>query len=264
MPSTGSRPSGSRANRQPRSSRIGSTVPSEIAVLQAEQAAHDHAPGAPTGRPGTRSAGTGRPPAASGPGRPGPPPGGDVRVRGDPTGEPVGLADELAAAGGLCAELGPGHAVNLSAAGRGYPGAGRPRDPRTAAASPFPPPKDSADDRGIPRGRSPHPDRPVRRRPRRGTPRRPRRARDPRTGRPAPVGGLGPHRRRDPRLRQPGRRGQPQRGPDGGAARRAARGGARQHGQPALRLRPGRPRHRRPLRSWPARPTWWSPAGWRA
>ena len=45
---------------------------------------------------------------------------------------------------------------------------------------------------------------------------------------------------------------------------RPARGGAGQHGQPALRLRPGRARHRRPVRSSPGRPTWWSPAGWRA
>ena len=43
-----------------------------------------------------------------------------------------------------------------------------------------------------------------------------------RTGRPAPGGGLGAGRRRRAGLRQPGRRGQPQRGPDGGAAGRPA------------------------------------------
>ena len=44
--------------------------------------------------------------------------------------------------------------------------------------------------------------------------------------------------------RQPGRRGQPQRRPDGRAARRAAPVGARLHRQPAVRLGPDRDRHR--------------------
>ena len=60
-------------------------------------------------------------------------------------------------------------------------------------------------------------------------------------------------RRGHPRRREPGRRGQPQRRTDVGAARRAARRGARHHRQPALRLghvgdhdgRAGDPRRRR-------------------
>ncbi|GHJ09585.1 hypothetical protein TPA0907_39520 [Micromonospora humidisoli] len=80
-------------------------------------------------------------------------------MRGDPAGEPVGLADERPAAGGLCAELGPGHTANLSgvrppdlscdpagaASGAGVDilTADVPRDPGDAGtASPFPSPKD--------------------------------------------------------------------------------------------------------------------------
>ena len=177
----------------------------------------------------------------------GPPPGGEVECGGDPTGEPVGLADERAAAAGLCAELGPGHAVNLSAAGADILAAGSPRDPVGGPTPAVCTPEGLAMTvaylvAGVrtPIGR-------YARRAGRRPPRRPGRARDPRAGRPAPVGGLGAGGRRRARLRQPGRRGQPQRGPDGGAAGRAARGGAGQHGQPALRLRPGRPRHRRPV-----------------
>src|SRR5713226_9140456 len=49
------------------------------------------------------------------------------------------------------------------------------------------------------------------------------------------------HRRRDPRLHQSGRRGQPQRGAHGAAARGVARGGPGPDGEPAVRLRtPGR------------------------
>ena len=44
------------------------------------------------------------------------------------------------------------------------------------------------------------------------------------------------------RLRQPGRRGQPQRRPHGAAARRAAAGGAGHDGQPPVRLEPRRHR----------------------
>ena len=50
------------------------------------------------------------------------------------------------------------------------------------------------------------------------------------------VGRLGPARRRDLRLRQPGRRGQPQRRAHGGAAGRPARPRLRLHDQPAVRL----------------------------
>ena len=48
------------------------------------------------------------------------------------------------------------------------------------------------------------------------------------------------HRGRGPRLRQPGRRGQPQRRADGGAAGRAARARRRRDRQPAVRVRDGR------------------------
>ena len=51
-------------------------------------------------------------------------------------------------------------------------------------------------------------------------------------------------RRRHLRLRQPGRRGQPQRRAHGAAARRAAAGGARLDRQPPLRLRHGCRHHR--------------------
>ena len=58
--------------------------------------------------------------------------------------------------------------------------------------------------------------------------------------------GLGRARRRDPRLREPGGRGQPQRRADGAAARRAARPRARRDGQPPVRVQPRRLHHRRP------------------
>ena len=66
--------------------------------------------------------------------------------------------------------------------------------------------------------------------------RRPCRARDP-GGRRALRHRPGAHRGRDPRLRQPGRRGQPQRRADGAAARRAAGRGRRPDRQPAVRQR---------------------------
>ena len=64
--------------------------------------------------------------------------------------------------------------------------------------------------------------------------------------RPAAVGGLGRAGRRAARLRQPGRRGQPQRRPDGHPAGRPAGLGAGRHGEPAVRVQPGRDRHGRP------------------
>ena len=69
-----------------------------------------------------------------------------------------------------------------------------------------------------------------------------------RAHRSAAVGRLGRRGRRRARLREPGRRGQPQRRPDGGAARRPAGRGARRHREPAVRVRPGRRRHRGPGR----------------
>ena len=59
------------------------------------------------------------------------------------------------------------------------------------------------------------------------------------------------HRRRRARLRQPGRRGQPQRRPDGAAARRPPPGGVRLDRQPAVRLgcRRRRPSRRRAVRA---------------
>ena len=55
---------------------------------------------------------------------------------------------------------------------------------------------------------------------------------------------LGGARRSDPRLRQPGRRGQPQRRAHGAAAGRAAAEGSGRDGEPAVRLGAGRGRHR--------------------
>ena len=69
--------------------------------------------------------------------------------------------------------------------------------------------------------------RPVRRRAGRGAPRRPGRDRDHRGAGQGAGARPGRDRRRGLGLRQPGRRGQPQRRPDGGAARRAAGLGAR-------------------------------------
>ena len=109
---------------------------------------------------------------------------------------------------------------------------------------------------GVPGGRGAHPVRPVRRRAGDGPAGRPGRPRPARTGRPAAVGGLGRAGRRAARLREPGRRGQPQRRPDGDPAGRPAGEAPRQHDQPALRIRPGRGRAWRPGRSAPATPTW--------
>ena len=104
-----------------------------------------------------------------------------------------------------------------------------------------------------------HADRPLRRRAGAGAARRPRRDRGPgggRAGRRRP----GRDRGRLPRLRQPGRRGQPRRRPHGRAARRPAAVGRRRDAQPAVRLGPrgdlrGLPRRRSPATatcSWPA------------
>ena len=125
MPSTGSKPSGSRVNRQPRSSRIGSTVPSEIASSSPSRPRDDQRPVRPRAGPAPDQ------PVTAGLQRPAVPlvraaAGRRGGVGGDPTGEPVRLADERAAAAGLCAELGPGHAVNLSAAGADILAAGSP------------------------------------------------------------------------------------------------------------------------------------------
>ncbi len=60
-----------------------------------------------------------------------------------------------------------------------------------------------------------------------------------------PAGRLGGRRRRDLRLRQPGRRGQPQRRPHVRPAGRPAHRGAGHHRQPPVRLRHGRGRPRR-------------------
>ena len=112
--------------------------------------------------------------------------------------------------------------IGLRAGVHGGPGAADQRD-RAAAhpagdGAPAPPARalEELRSRGM-RGRLPgrrpaDPDRPLRRRAGRGAPRRPgggghRRPGGPHQGRPAG------HRRRDPRLRQPGGRGQPQRGP---------------------------------------------------
>ena len=59
----------------------------------------------------------------------------------------------------------------------------------------------------------------------------------------------GADRGRDPRLRQPGRRGQPRRRPDGAAARRAAGRGRRPDRQPPVRLGPPGDQLARPTRS---------------
>ena len=67
-----------------------------------------------------------------------------------------------------------------------------------------------------------HADRPVRRRARRGARRRPRRGAAQSADEPARAPRLGRGRRRGARLRQSGRRGQPQRRAHGAAARRAA------------------------------------------
>ena len=67
--------------------------------------------------------------------------------------------------------------------------------------------------------------------------RRPRRDPDPRADGAQPRRRLGRGRRRDLRLRQPGRRGQPQRRAHGAAARRAAAGGARRRRSTACAAR---------------------------
>ena len=68
---------------------------------------------------------------------------------------------------------------------------------------------------------------------------------DSRADRAQPRGRLERRRRRGVRLRQPGRRGQSQRGAHGAAARRSADRSARHDRQSPLRLEPRRRRHRR-------------------
>ena len=96
MPSTGSLPSGSRSKVQLRSSWVGPGVPSEIDVLEAEQAAHDDRPVRPRAGPG------GDQPVAAGLDRPQLALDravlGDPRVAGDPVGDVGGVALELLAA----------------------------------------------------------------------------------------------------------------------------------------------------------------------
>ena len=96
--------------------------------------------------------------------------------------------------------------------------------------------------------RGAHPVRPVRRRAGAGAAGRPRRPRAPRAQRSAAVGRLGRAGRRPARLRQSGRRGQPQRRPDGHPAGRPAGIGAGRDGEPALRVQPGHRRDGRPRR----------------
>ncbi len=88
--------------------------------------------------------------------------------------------------------------------------------------------------------------RPLRRRARLGADRRPRRDPDQGADGTQSEGRLGRRRRRALRLRQPGGRGQPQRRPHVGAARRPADRRARRDHQSPLRLGHGRGRQRRP------------------
>ena len=77
-----------------------------------------------------------------------------------------------------------------------------------------------------------------------GPRRRPRRDPDQGADGAESQGRLGRRRRRDLRLRQPGRRGQPQRRPHVGAARRPAGRRSGRDDQPPVRLGHGRGRHR--------------------
>ena len=97
----------------------------------------------------------------------------------------------------------------------------------------------------------PHADRPLWRLARQGAHRRSRRGPDQGAGQAQCQGRLDRARRGLFRLRQPGRRGQPQRRAHGAVARGAAGQRSRHHAQPALRLRSRCGRHRRardPLR----------------
>ncbi len=94
--------------------------------------------------------------------------------------------------------------------------------------------------------RGPHPGRPLWRQPRRRPRGRSRCHPDPRAGPPQPGRGLGRRRRRGLWLRQPGRRGQPQRRAHERAPGRPPDRRPRHHRQPPVRLRHGRHRHGRP------------------
>ena len=91
-----------------------------------------------------------------------------------------------------------------------------------------------------------HPDRPLRRFARQSPRRRSGGGSDQGADGAASQARLGPGRRSLFRLRQPGRRGQPQRGADGAVAGRPAGIGSRPHAQSALRLRARCGRCRRP------------------
>src|SRR5262249_12567372 len=73
-----------------------------------------------------------------------------------------------------------------------------------------------------------------------GPPRSPDRGRDQRAAGPQPLAGPGQDRRRLLGRREPGGRGQPERGPDGGPAGGPAGGGARRAPQPPLPVPPAR------------------------
>ena len=140
------------------------------------------------------------------------------RIAADPAGRPPRADD---AARTTCARR-SGRCLAV-----GLPPVQSPHDPRPAPPAP----------RGLDRRGRPHADRPLRRRPRErpaGRPRRGRHARGRRSGRHRP----GARRGRHPRLRQPGRRGQPERRPDGAAARRLPGRGRRPDRQPAVRVGP--------------------------
>ena len=103
------------------------------------------------------------------------------------------------------------------------------------------------DDRRVPVRRRPHAVREVRRSPGRRPPRRPGRDRPHRGARPCSRPRPGRDRRCPVGTGQRCGRGQPQRGPDGGAPRRAAGVGAGRDGQPAVRLEPRGARQRSAL-----------------
>src|SRR3954469_2877581 len=118
MPSTGSRPSGSRVKRQPRSSRTGSTVPSEMAPSRPSRPRTMDGAVRPWARTGPDQ------PVPSGLDRPVSPLVGAATGRGrgvpcDPVGEPVGLPDEGTGAG-LGGEL-CGHRSSIAVGGAVLP-----------------------------------------------------------------------------------------------------------------------------------------------
>ena len=113
----------------------------------------------------------------------------------------------------------------------------------------------SNDDRSLHLRRGPHPDRPLRRRARGRARRRPRGRADQGAARAPPGPRPGRARRRDPRLRQPGRRGQPQRRPHGAAARRACPRACRAPPSTACAARAWRRSARPPAPSAAARPS---------